>query len=88
MLRTGNHVESAGFYEDLGFTFNYERKAATGSEFIRARSQPFRGGATVVTGQPMSPSSERFRQPYAVTGSRHAIISRSVEARSTEHALL
>jgi hypothetical protein len=42
----------------------------------------------VVTGQPMSPSSERFRQPYAVTGSRHAIISRSVEARSTEHALL
>ena len=34
------------------------------------------------------PASERFRQPYAVTGSRCAIISRSVEAKATEHALL
>ena len=34
------------------------------------------------------PASERFRQPYAVTGSRCTIISRNVEAKATEHALL
>jgi hypothetical protein len=33
-------------------------------------------------------ASERFRQPYAVTGSSFAITVHSVETRSSKHALL
>lgn len=47
LLQTGDRVERAGVYRELGISLKYEKEAATGRELVRARSQLCRGGGRI-----------------------------------------
>jgi len=45
LLHTGDRMDRAHVYQQLGLNLRYEKEAATGRELVRARSQLCHGGA-------------------------------------------
>ena len=47
LLQTGDRIDRARVYQQLGLSLRYEKIAATGRELVRARSQLCRGGGWI-----------------------------------------